>query len=99
MHQISNVYTINVLETPTDICELAFTTRYVATYLFLRVKCARPMTFQYITLTNGRSGNIDQTEFKTAAAYTYDTLIISEEVIKVLECYIFHVRLLLNQAM
>ena len=33
-----------------SISELAFTTRFVATYLFLRVKCARPMTFQYITL-------------------------------------------------
>ena len=54
-----------------SISELAFT-RFVATFLFLRVKCARPMTFQYITLemvevarTNG--GFIDQTQFKTAA--------------------------------
>ena len=71
---------------------------------FLRVKCARPMPFQYITLQmvevariNG--GFIDQTEFKTAATYTFDTLIISEEVIKVLDCYIFHVRPLLNPVM
>ena len=41
-------------------------------------------------------GFIDQTEFKTSATYTFDTLIISEEVIKVLDCYIFHVRPLLN---
>ena len=68
-----------------SISELAFTTRFVPTFLFLRVKCARPMTFQYITLkmvevarTNG--GFIDQTQFKTAVTYTFDTLIISEEV-------------------
>ena len=108
-----------------SISELAFTTRFVATFLFLRVKCARPMTFQYITLetrpmtfqyitletrpmtfqyttlemvevarTNG--GFIDQTQFKTAATYTFDTLIISEEVIKVLDCYISYVRPFLN---
>ena len=60
-----------------------------------------PMPFQYITLqmvevarTNG--GFIDQTHFKTAATYTFDTLIISEEIIKVLDCYISHVRPLLN---
>ena len=59
------------------------------------------MTFQYITLQmvevariNG--GFIDQTEFKTSATYTFDILIISEEVTKVLDCYIFHVRPLLN---
>ena len=84
-----------------SVSELAFTTRFVATYLFLRVKCAHPMTFQYITLQmvevakiNG--GFFDQTEFKTSATYSFDTLIISEEVIKVLDCYIFHVRPLLN---
>ena len=70
-------------------------------YLFLRVKCTRPMTFQYITLqmvevARISGGFIDQTEFKTAATYTFGTLIISEEVIKVLYCYIFHVRPLLN---
>ena len=84
-----------------SISELAFTTRFVATFLFLRVKCARSMTFQYITLemvevarTNG--GFIDQTQFKTAATHTFDTLIISEEVIKVLDCYISYVRPFLN---
>ena len=41
-------------------------------------------------------GFIDQSEFKTAAPYTFDILIINEEVIKVLDCYIFHVRPLLN---
>ena len=84
-----------------SVSELAFTTRFVVTYLSLPVKCACHMTFQYITLQmvelariNG--GFIDQTLFKTAVTYTFDTLIISEEVIKVLYCYIFHVRPLLN---
>ena len=77
--------------------ELAFATRFVVTYLFVRVKCSRPMTFQYMTMdmvakarTNG--GFIDQTEFKTASKYTFDTLIITEEVMKVLGMYINSVR-------
>ena len=57
------------------------------------------MPFQYIILqmevVRINSGFIDQTEFKTAAKCTFDTL-ISEEVIKVLDCNSFHVRPLLN---
>ena len=86
--------------TPT-VTDLAFTTRFIATFLFLRVKCSRPMTFQHITLqmvekakVNG--GFIDQTEFKTARKYIFDTLIISQEVITVLDCYICKVRPLLH---
>ena len=30
--------------------ELAFSTRFVATFLFLRVKCTRPMTYQFLTV-------------------------------------------------
>ena len=64
--------------------ELVFCTRFIATFLFLRVKCSRPMTYQYLTLPmlqNAKTNNgfIDQTEFKTAAKYTFDTLIIDDE--------------------
>ena len=45
---------------------------------------------------NKNGGFIDQKEFKTAATYTFDTLIINEDVIKVLDCYVYHVRPLLN---
>ena len=86
-----------VVENSPTISELAFATRFVVTYLFLRVKCSRPMTFQHMTVdmvekarTNG--GFIDQTEFKTSSKYTFDTLIITDEVQKVLGVYIDSVR-------
>ena len=65
--------------------DLAFASRFVATFLFLRVKCSRPKTFQYLTLTmvnNARTngGYVDQTEFNTARKYVFDTLILDEEV-------------------
>ena len=41
-------------------------------------------------------GFIDQTEFKTAETYIFDTLIMSEDIISVLELYINHVRLRLD---
>ena len=83
------------------ISELAFATRFVVTYLFLRVKCSRPMTFQHMTLamvikSKSNGGFIDQTEFKTSSKYTFDTLIITPEVQKVLSIYIETIRPHLN---
>ena len=88
-------------ESSPTISELAFATRFVVTYLFLRVKCTRPMTFQHMTLNmvakaKSNGGYIDQTEFKTSSKYTFDTLIINEEVQKVLDIYIDSVRPHLN---
>ena len=81
--------------------ELMFCTRFIATSLFLKVKCSRPMTFQYLTIemitkakTNG--GFIDQTQYKTAGKYLFDTLIITDEVMTILDTYITHTRPLLN---
>ena len=81
--------------------ELAFATRFICTFLFLRVKCSRPMTYQYVTTamvtkarTNG--GYIDQVDFKTAGKYIFDTLILSENVLTILQTYIDHVRPLMN---
>ena len=55
------------------------------------------MTFQFLTLSmiekaksNGRF--IDQTEFKTPSKYLFDTLIITDDVMKALDLYITHVR-------
>ena len=77
--------------------DLAFASRFVATYLFLRVKYSRPRTFQYLTIpmidkarTNG--GFVDQTEFKTATTYMFDTLILDEEVFRILDMYITAIR-------
>ena len=81
--------------------ELAFCTRFIVTFLFLRVKCSRPMTYQFLTLEmiekcriNG--GFIDQKDFKTSARYVFDTLIITEDVMLLLDLYIKYIRPLLN---
>ena len=81
--------------------ELSFCTRFVTTFLFLRVKCSRPMTFQFLTLSmidkaRVNKGFIDQTEFKTAAKYVFDTLIITPDVFTVLDAYTDYVRPLFN---
>ena len=80
-----------------NVSQLAFATRFIATFLFLRVKCSRPMTYQYITLkmieeakTNG--GYIDQTAFKTEKQYAFDTIILSAEVMQIIDSYVTFVR-------
>ena len=61
------------------------------------------MTFQFLTLSmldkarvNG--GFVDQTAFKTARRYSFDTLIIDAELFTVLDAYIDYVRPLFNPA-
>jgi len=88
-------------DTRPTVSEFAFATRFIATFLFLRVKCSRPMTYQYITLdmiekAKSNGGFIDQTLFKTHEKYTFDTLIIDDNVMKVLQGYIDTIRPLLN---
>ena len=77
--------------------DLVFCTRFITTLLFLRVKCTRPMTFQYLTVdmiekakTNG--GFVDQTEFKTASTYLFDTLIFTQDILSIIDMYIDNVR-------
>lgn len=84
--------------TPSD---LSFATKFVAVYLFIKVKGSRPMTYQYLTVemvetakTNG--GFIDQKKFKTAARFGFDTLCLSDTSLQVLDAYISHVRPLLK---
>jgi len=81
--------------------DLVFCIRFITTLLFLRVKCSRPMTYQFLTVSmidkariNG--GFIDQTEFKTASKYIFDTLIISEDVMELISLYLQHIRPRLN---
>ena len=81
--------------------ELTFCTRFVTTYLFLRVKCSRPMTFQFLTLpmiakAKQADGFIDQREFKTSGKYLFDTLILTNEVFTILDTYIDFIRPLMN---
>lgn len=81
--------------------DLVFCTRFITTLLFLRVKSSRPMSYQYLTIAmvqkaQHNDGFIDQTEFKTAPKYIFDTLIITEDVMFVLNLYIDFIRPLLN---
>jgi hypothetical protein len=77
--------------------DLVYCIRFITALLFLRVKCSRPMTYQFLTVTmvskaKENDGFIDQTEFKTASKYIFDTLIITPDVMHILDLYIEHVR-------
>ena len=81
--------------------ELTFATRFITTLLFLRVKCSRPMTYQYLTLSmiakaKQDGGFVDQRQFKTEKHFMFDSLLIDENVLKVLDLYIDHCRPLLH---
>lgn len=93
-HVVDKCDDTNAIVTPVD---LAFASRFIATYLFLRVKCSRPMTFQCLTLdmvkkAGSNGGYVDHTEFKTSATYVFDTLILNDEVMGMLNTYITVVR-------
>ena len=82
---------------PPGVSQLAFASRFLATFLFLRVKCTRPMTYQYITLNmveeaKANGGFIDQTTFKTEKQYAFDTLVLSEEVLQIIDTYVSFIR-------
>ena len=81
--------------------DLSFATKFLAVYLFIKVKGSRPMTYQYLTVemvnkakTNG--GFIDQKMFKTAGKYGFDSLYLTETSTQVLDGYISHIRPLLR---
>ena len=55
------------------------------------------MSFQFLTvqmINKARTNNgfIDQTEFKTASKYLFDTLILTDDVLKMIDLYLEHVR-------
>ena len=59
--------------------ELTFATRFVAVYLFTKVKESRPMTYQFLTipmLEKARDNDryVDQTKFKMAEQYMFDSV-------------------------
>ena len=81
--------------------DLTFATKFVAVYLFIKVKGSRPMTYQYLTVDMVRAakengGFIDQKEFKTASKYGFDSLILTDASMQVLDSYINFVRPLLK---
>ena len=77
--------------------DLTFATRFLSVYLFVQVKGSRPMTYQYLTVTmfhNSKihGGFVDQTEFKTAQQYTFDSLLFDEKRTELIDDYISFVR-------
>ena len=81
--------------------DLTFATRFVSMYLFIKVKGSRPMTYQYLTVdmvraANENGGFIDQKKFKTASKYGFDSLILTDASVQVLDSYINFVRPLLK---
>ena len=81
--------------------DLTFATKFVAMYLFIKVKGSRPMTYQYLTVdmiatAKEKGGFIDQKTFKTAGKYGFDSLILTAANMQVLNGYISYFRPLLK---
>ena len=81
--------------------DLTFATRFVTTFLFLKVKCTRPMTFQYFTIAmfeNAKKDNgfVDQRSFKTSQTFAFDSFIMDADVMRLLDLYVIHCRPLLH---
>ena len=81
--------------------DLTFATKFVAVYLFIKVKGSRPMTYRYLTVDMVRAakengGFIDQKKFKTTSKYGFDSLILTDANMQVLDSYTSFVRPLLK---
>ena len=81
--------------------DLSFATKFLAVFLFIKVKGSRPMTYQYLTVdmveaAKNNGGFIDQKKFKTTANYGFDSLLLTKTSMQVLDGYIFHIRPLLK---
>ena len=82
---------------PPTVSELAFATRFIIAFMFLRVKCTRPMSVQFLTtemmeLAKTHGGFVDQTQFKTSDVYLFDSLKFSDAAIDVVDSYIQTIR-------
>ena len=69
----------NLSSTELYLSDLTFATKFLAAYLFIKVKGSRPMTYQYLTVDMVRTakengGFIDQKKSKTASKCGFDTL-------------------------
>ena len=81
--------------------DLTFATKLVAMYLFIKVKGLCPMTYQYLTLdtitrAKEKGGFVDQKKFKTAGKYGFDSLILTDANLQVLNGYILYVKPLIK---
>ena len=81
--------------------ELTFATRFIAVYLFTKVKGSRPMTYQSLTVpmlvkAKDNGGYADQTKFKTAEQYLFDSVAFDEPSLTMLDQYVKHIRPLLQ---
>ena len=81
--------------------DFIFATRFVAAYLFLKVKGCRPMTYQHLTMQMFESakrndGMVDQKIFKTAKRYGFDSVYFDECSMDIIEKYIKYIRPLLT---
>lgn len=92
----------NCMSSPSSVApaDVTFATRFVAAYLFLKVKGCRPMTYQHLTIRMFESakknqGMVDQKIFKTAKKYGFDSVYLDEDTIEMLNKYITYVRPLL----
>ena len=87
----------NTPGSPLTTSELAFATRFIISFLLLRVKCTRPMSLQYLTMNmidvaKENGGFVDQSQFKTNDQYGFDSLKFSTDALDVLKTYIDRIR-------
>ena len=82
--------------------ELTFATRFIAVYLFTKVKGTRPIVYQFlITIpmldkAKDNGGYLDQTAFRTAEQYMFDSVVFDEFSLTMLDQYVKHIRPLLQ---
>lgn len=80
---------------------LTFATRFLAVFMFFKVKGCRPMTYLHLTVgmfesAKRHEGMVDQTIFKTAKKYGFNSLYFDEVSMAVVDDYVRFVRPLLQ---
>ena len=81
--------------------DFTFGTKFLATFLFIKVNGSLPMTYQYLTVemvkaAKANCGFMDQKTFKTAGKYGFDFVILTDTSMQILEGYINLLRPLLK---
>ena len=80
-----------------SVSDLAFASRFIISFLLLRVKCTRPMSLQFLTIqmvdqATKNGGYVDQSKFKTSAQFAFDTLKFTEPALEILNGYCARIR-------
>lgn len=81
--------------------DLTFATRFLAVFMFVKVKGCRPMTYQHLTVkmfenAKGNGGMVDQRIFKTAQSYGFNSLYFDDVSFEIIDDYVQFVRPLLK---